>query len=62
MTLRATLVGLRRAALARLAAKLPTRLLDDARIAMTDELARRGYHLIPRSRPQARKQRSFGRH
>jgi hypothetical protein len=62
MKFRSALIRIQREALARLAAKLPTRLLDDARIAMTDELARRGYHLIPRSRPQARKKSMLGRH
>jgi len=53
LKLRAALVRLRRTGLALLAEKLPTKLLDDARIAATDELARRGYHLITRrSRPR----------
>lgn len=46
LKLRSALVHLRRAGLARLAVKLPTALLDDARIAMTEELARRGLHVI----------------
>ena len=51
--LRSAVVHLRRISLARIAKKMPTELLDDARIAATDELARRGYHLImPRSRPR----------
>lgn len=45
---------LRRGVLARIAAKLPTDLLDDARIAATEELARRGYHVITH-RPRSRK-------
>jgi len=39
-------VRLRRDLFMKIAAKLPTDLLDDARIATTDELARRGYHVI----------------
>lgn len=42
----AAYVGLRRAVLARLAQKLSTGLLDDARIAFTEELSRRGVHVI----------------
>ena len=53
LKLRSALVRLRRTGLARFAEKLPTELLDDARIAATEELARRGYHLIThRSRPR----------
>ena len=46
LKLRSALVRLRRAGLARVAEKLPTELLDDARIAATEELARRGLHVI----------------
>ena len=46
LKLRSALVRLRRVSLARLAEKLPTSLLDDARIAATEELARRGLHVI----------------
>jgi len=49
---RSALVHLRRTSLARIAEKLPTELLDDARIAATEELAQRGLHVIthrPRS-------------
>ena len=50
---RAALIHLRRIGLARVAEKLPTVLLDDARIAATEELARRGLHVIThRSRPR----------
>ena len=52
--LRSALVHLRRAGLARVAEKLPTKLLDDARIAATEELARRGLHVITH-RPRSRK-------
>ncbi|HSX22543.1 MAG TPA: hypothetical protein VLE97_07205 [Gaiellaceae bacterium] len=44
---------LQRAVLASLAEKIPTVLLDDVRIATTDELARRGVHVITR-RPNKR--------
>jgi hypothetical protein len=43
---RSALGRLRRVGLARVAVKLPTELLDDARIAATEELARRGLHVI----------------
>jgi len=43
-----------RGGLARIAAALPTELLDDARLAATEELARRGYHVIMH-RPRPRK-------
>jgi len=47
--------------LARVAVKLPTDLLDDARIAATDELALRGYHVIThRSRRSAYWERRHG--
>ena len=46
LKLRSALVRLRRAGLVRLAEKLPTDLIDDARIAATEELARRGLHVI----------------
>ena len=49
--IRAAAVQIRRALLAR--AKLPTDLLDDARLAATEELARRGFHVI--THPRARK-------
>ena len=53
LKLRSAIVRLRRTGLARVADKLPTKLLDDVRIAATEELARRGYHLIThRSRPR----------
>ena len=52
--LRSVGVRLRRVSLARIAKKLPTELLDDVRLAATDELARRGYHLIM-PRPRSRK-------
>lgn len=54
LKLRSALVQLRRVGLSRVAEKLPTELLDDARIAATEELARRGYHVITR-RPKPRK-------
>lgn len=64
--LRAAIINLRRRVLSRAAAKLPTALLDDARIAATEELARRGLHVIThrpdRSRHQARAQRKLWRH
>ena len=44
--LRSTLVRLRRTVLERLAVKLPSSLLDDVRIAATEEMARRGLHVI----------------
>ena len=44
--LRSAVVRLRRVSLARIAKKLPTDLLDDARIAATEELALRGLHVI----------------
>ena len=51
LKLRSALVHLRRTGLSRVAEKLPTELLDDARIAATEELAQRGLHVItPRSR------------
>lgn len=46
LKIEAAYLRLRRTVLARIADKLPTDLLDDARIAATDELARRGYHVI----------------
>ena len=52
--LRSARVRFRRAGLAHIAKKMPTELLDDTRIAATDELARRGYHLIM-PRPRSRK-------
>ena len=48
LKVQAAYVRLRRAVFARLAGKLPTAILDDARIASTDELARRGVHVITR--------------
>lgn len=53
----AAYIRARRSVLARIAADLPTDLLDDARIAATEELARRGYHVIthrPRSKTSPR--------
>ena len=44
--LRSAVVHLRRVSLARIAKKLPTELLDDVRIAATEELALRGLHVI----------------
>ena len=53
LKLRSALVHLRRVGLSCAAEKLPTGLLDDARIAATEELARRGLHVIThRSRPR----------
>lgn len=52
--LEAVYLRARRAALARIAGKLATDLLDDIRLAVTDELARRGYHVITH-RPRPRK-------
>ena len=53
LKLRAAGVKLRRDVFARVAEKLPTDLLDDARIAATEELAHRGLHVIThRSRPR----------
>jgi hypothetical protein len=52
LKLRSAAWRLRRLGLDRLVRKLPTDLLDDARIAATEELARRGLHVIthrPRS-------------
>ena len=46
--LQAALVRVRREALARFAEKLPMGILDDIRIAATDELALRGLHVITR--------------
>ena len=46
----AVYVRARRAGLEKLASKLATNLLDDVRLAATEELARRGVHLIT-SRP-----------
>lgn len=43
---RSALARLRRTSLARVAVKLPSELLDDVRIAATEELARRGLHVI----------------
>jgi len=54
LRLRAALVHLRRIGLVRVAATLPTALLDDGRIAATEELARRGFHVIT-YRPRSRK-------
>jgi hypothetical protein len=48
LKIEAAYLRLRRSVLARIAAELQTDLLDDARIAATDELARRGYHVITR--------------
>ena len=42
----AVYVRARRAGLAKLASKLATNLLDDVRLAATEELARRGVHVI----------------
>jgi len=42
----AVYLRLRRAGLDRLAASLPTDLLDDVRLAATEELGRRGLHVI----------------
>jgi hypothetical protein len=53
LKLRSALVRLRRTGLLRVAEKLPTELLDDLRVAATEELARRGLHVItqqPRGR------------
>lgn len=53
LKLRSALVQLLRTNLSRVAAKLPTELLDDARIAATEELAQRGLHVIThRTRPR----------
>lgn len=46
LKLRSVYQRVRRDGLARIAAKLPTELLDDARIAVTEEMARRGLHVI----------------
>ena len=46
LRLRTALLAVRRAALARFVERLPTELLDDVRLAATDELARRGLHVI----------------
>jgi uncharacterized protein YfaA (DUF2138 family) len=46
LKLRSALVHLQRVGLSRLTEKLPTALLDDVRIAATDELALRGLHVI----------------
>ena len=46
LKLRTALVRLRRVGLSRVAERLPTSLLDDVRIAATDELALRGLHVI----------------
>ena len=46
LKLRSALIHLRRFGLSCVAEKLPTVLLDDARIAATEELARRGLHVI----------------
>ena len=54
LKLRSALGRLRRNVLARAAAKLSTVLLDDARLAATEELARRGVHVIT-YRPRPRK-------
>lgn len=42
----ATYLRMRRAGLARIASKLAPTLLDDIRLAATEELARRGLHVI----------------
>ena len=53
LKLRAAVMQLRRISLAHIAARLPTSLLDDARMATTEELARRGLHVIThRSQPR----------
>ena len=44
--LRSVAVRLRRLGLARVAVKMSTQLLDDVRIAATEELAKRGLHVI----------------
>jgi hypothetical protein len=52
----AVYVRARQAGLTKLASKLATDLLDDVRLAATEELARRGVHVItyqPRSRKVA---------
>ena len=46
LKLRSTFARFRRVGLARAAKKLPTGLLDDVRIVATEELARRGLHVI----------------
>ena len=55
LKLRTALVRLRRGSLAGVAQRLPTSLLDDVRIAASDELAHRGLHVIAQRPPRSRK-------
>ena len=58
---RSALLQVRRAVLARAASKLPADLLDDARLAATEELAHRGIHVIThRPRPRVVQRSSHG--
>ena len=54
LKLEAIYLRVRRAGLARFVSRLSTDLLDDARLAATEELARRGLHVITH-RPRSRK-------
>jgi hypothetical protein len=51
----AVYVRARRAGLAKLASKIATDLLDDVRLAATEELARRGVHVITYRPPRSRR-------